>query len=97
MRFYGIVNGTTLEYKKKLKSASEYCLRQPDAPGMSKAPIWLNETQTLHEQDILEDEELVFAIRPGIKCRNIYHMVLFCCFGISIPLIILKNFHSVLG
>jgi len=44
-----------------LKSAEEFCLRKPLAPGMSKAPTWLNEQQTLHEQDIAEDEELVYA------------------------------------
>jgi len=46
-----------------MKSASEYGLRRPDAPGMSKAPSWFNAIQTLHEQDVLEDEVLVFAKR----------------------------------
>jgi len=107
LRFYGIMTGVTLEYRKKhrpirirlrddttktvviddslsvreicdnigekigLKSASEYGLRRPDAPGMSKAPNWLNEVQTLHEQDILEDEELVFAKRLFFSDDNI--------------------------
>eukprot|EP01123_Difflugia_compressa_P001391 TRINITY_DN115_c0_g2_i1.p1 TRINITY_DN115_c0_g2~~TRINITY_DN115_c0_g2_i1.p1 ORF type:complete len:1556 (-),score=395.56 TRINITY_DN115_c0_g2_i1:1402-6069(-) len=107
LRFYGIVTGTTLEYKKKhrpiriklrddtiktvviddslnvreisdmigekigLKSASEYCLRRPDLPGMAKAPQWLNENQTLHEQDVTEEEELVFAKRLFFSDDNI--------------------------
>jgi len=108
LRFYGIVTGMTLEYKKKHRalkirlrddtcktvaiddslsvreisdmigekiglksSASEYCLRKPDLPGMSKAPAWLIEAQTLHEQDIGEDEELVFAKRLFFGDDNI--------------------------
>eukprot|EP01125_Pyxidicula_operculata_P006605 TRINITY_DN227_c1_g1_i1.p1 TRINITY_DN227_c1_g1~~TRINITY_DN227_c1_g1_i1.p1 ORF type:complete len:2471 (-),score=884.91 TRINITY_DN227_c1_g1_i1:132-7544(-) len=97
LRFYGIKNNETIEYKKThrplriklmdetskvviiddsssvrevcdtigekigLKSAEEFSLRKPLEPGMSKAPKWLNEQQTLHEQDIAEDEELVYA------------------------------------
>lgn len=108
LRFYGIVTGMTLEFKKKHRplriklrdettkmvviddslsvreisdmigekiglknSASEYCLRKPDQPGMSKAPAWLVETQTLHEQDITEEEELVYAKRLFFSDDNI--------------------------
>jgi talin len=54
-----------------LKSASEYCLRRPVPPGMEKAEKWLNENQTLHEQDILEEEELVFAKKLFFNDDNI--------------------------
>jgi len=54
-----------------LKSAEEFSLRKLTPPGMSKAPAWLNEQQTLHEQDIAEDEELEFAKRFFFSDDNI--------------------------
>jgi len=102
LRFYGLTNNSSLEFKKMhrplkialiddtkkmvvvddsapvskicsaigekigLKSWEEFSLRRPSTvkdDGTVKLGAWLNDAQTLHEQDIRETDELVYAKR----------------------------------
>jgi len=46
-----------------IRAGEEFSLRKVTPPGLSKSPLWLDESRTLHENDVAPDEPLEFAKR----------------------------------